>query len=137
MDKRLKYKYHINGAIPELSDTETIFVFGSNLAGLHKLGAALVAKTLFGAQMGNPIGIQGRSYAIPTKDRFIRTLSLSEIRKHVNNFKQFAIDHPEMRFFVTGVGCGLAGYKPYQIAPMFEGIMSNCSFPNNWKPYLK
>ena len=113
-----------------------IFVFGSNLAGRHGKGAALFAKQNHGAIYGQGVGIQGNSYAIPTKDRFIKTLPLSEIRKHVNNFVQFAIAHPELTFNVTRIGCGLAKLNSNDVASLFINAPDNCYFDELWKPCL-
>ena len=136
MTKRLKYKYHRDGRLPAPEDGY-IFVFGSNLGGLHGLGAALVAKRFFGAEQGVGKGLTGLSYAVATKDRFIRTLPLVDIRRNVNEFIEFTHSHPELKFFVTRLGCGLAGYRDTAIAPMFRGANSNCSFAEQWRPYLK
>lgn len=95
-----------------------IFVFGSNLLGYHGAGAALKALE-FGAMMHKPVGLQGSAYAIPTKDANFNPLSLGEIDKYVKRFIQFAKHHPKKQFLVTKIGCGLAGYKEEQIAPMF------------------
>jgi hypothetical protein len=116
----------------------TIFVFGSNLAGRHGAGAALAARKQHGAIYGQGIGLQGNSYAIPTKDGRNRaiplshpsqTLSLSEIRKHVEVFKQFAREHPDLTFEIVPIGCGLAGYRPNDIAPIFADAPTNCKLP--------
>lgn len=96
-----------------------IFVFGSNLAGRHGKGAALYAKQYHGAIYGQGIGLQGNSYAIPTKDARIKTLPLNTIKEYVDDFINFAYKHKELKFIVTPIGCGLAGYKYEQIAPMF------------------
>ena len=101
-----------------------IFVFGSNLAGRHGAGAAFFARQNHGAIYGQGIGLQGNSYAIPTKDLRIKTLPLSAIKKHVDTFIQYAKEHPELMFNVTRVGCGLAGYKDIDIAPMFAECCS-------------
>jgi hypothetical protein len=103
-----------------------IFVFGSNLAGRHGAGAALYALKNRGAILGQGEGLQGESYGIPTKDEWIRTRGLVEIEKSVMVFLEFARLHPELTFYVTPIGCGLAGYKRAQIKPMFEGMPSNC-----------
>lgn len=136
MVKTLNYNYHEDG---KLSDNikEYIFVFGSNLGGFHGRGMALVAKEHFNAEQGVGIGLTGRSYAIPTKDRFIRTLDLSDIKKYIDIFKEFTHEHPEMKFWVTAVGCGLAGYKHYHIASLFRDCNTNCVFPEEWKKYLE
>jgi len=109
-----------------------IFVFGSNLAGRHGMGAARHALRSHGATYGVGEGIQGESYAIPTKDHALKPLPLDEIKKYVDIFKEFARDHQEYRFSVTRVGCGLAGYTDEQIAPMFVGCPSNCDLPDEW-----
>jgi hypothetical protein len=115
--------------------TTKIFVFGSNLAGRHGAGAALYARKHHGAVYGNGKGFQGNSYAIPTKDYYIKTLPLSEIANYVDEFLVFAYNNPEMTFQVTAIGCGLAGYKPEQIAPMFKNCPENCELPEEFKKY--
>lgn len=128
-------KFHIDGTLPTNLE---MFVFGSNLAGRHGAGAAKIAQSMFGAKYGLPSGIMGNAYAIPTKDQNLHTLSLEEIERHINNFisttKFPLLSNHE--FFVTRVGCGLAGYKDHQIAPMFKGAI-NCSFAEEWRPYLE
>jgi len=110
------------------SDME-IFVFGSNLAGRHGKGAALFAKQHHGAIQGQGEGLQGSSYGIPTKDERIRTLPLPRIATAVETFKRFAATRPDLTFKVTAIGCGLAGYTPAQIAPMFRDAPGNCILP--------
>lgn len=100
--------------IETLKENE-IFVFGSNLAGQHLGGAARVARQKFGAKMGRGVGLQGQSYAIPTMQGGIET-----IEPYVNEFIQFAKEHPELKFFVTRIGCGIAGFKDTEIAPLFN-----------------
>lgn len=111
---------------------DRIFVFGSNLAGIHGGGAALDAYQLYGAQMGIGEGLSGSTYAIPTKDAEIRTRPLSDIETSVQTFLRFADSHPQLQFFVTRIGCGLAGYTDGQIAPMFLGAPDNCELPTGW-----
>ncbi|MBX9900999.1 MAG: hypothetical protein K2Y28_09475 [Burkholderiaceae bacterium] len=113
-----------------------IFVFGSNRAGRHGKGAALHAIQHHGAIYGQGEGLQGQSYAIPTKDENIRTLPLRCIAIEVEKFKKFAAEHPELSFNVTAIGCGLAGYIPEQIAPMFSGLTSNVLLPDAFKVVL-
>lgn len=126
------YEFHRN-----VATTATVFVFGSNLAGRHGKGAAVDAVKRFGAIRGVGVGFAGNSYAIPTKDENIRTISLSRIRPHVAEFVDYAKNHPESTFFVTRIGCGLAGYSDQDIAPMFVGSPKNCQFPIEWAPFLK
>lgn len=102
-----------------------IFVFGSNLAGRHGKGAALEARQRYGALYGQGEGLQGNSYAIPTKDRNIKTLPLEHIKVFVERFIDFATAHPELHFAVTAIGCGLAGYSPPDIAPFFKRVPAN------------
>ena len=109
-----------------------IFVFGSNLAGRHGKGAALYARQHYGAIYGQGVGFQGRSYAIPTKDSNMRPLPLGVINGYVESFLVFAWTHPELTFEVTRVGCGLAGYTPAEIGPMFVGAPSNCLLPEGF-----
>ena len=110
-----------------------IFVFGSNLAGRHGKGAALAAKQEHGAIYGKGVGMQGCSYAIPTKDENLNILNLDTIQGHVFVFLAFAAEHPEMQFNITRIGCGLAGYHDAQIAPMFESAPENCVLPEDWE----
>lgn len=109
-----------------------IFVFGSNLAGRHGKGAALFARQNHGAIYGQGIGLQGNSYAIPTKNMSIQVLPLPLIEGFVQEFITFAVEHPEMSFNVTRIGCGLAGYTDEQIAPMFHTAPPNCNLPEGW-----
>ena len=106
-----------------------IFVFGSNLAGRHWKGAALYARQHHGAVYGVGEGRMGNSYAIPTKDVALRTLALVEIERHVRNFLSYAETHQNETFQLTPIGCGLAGYSPADIAPMFEGAPANVKMP--------
>jgi hypothetical protein len=109
-----------------------IFVFGSHLAGRHGRGAALCALKEHGAIYGNGIGRQGNSYAIPTKDFSIKTLPLIEIEKYVKDFLKYAKDNPDLEFYVTKIGCGLAGYTNEQIAPFFKDFPPNCEIDKDW-----
>lgn len=114
-----------------------IFVFGSNTTGRHGKGAALTAKLHFGAKQGQGVGLEGQSYAIPTKNGRLQTLPLSKIEQYVNDFIQFANQHHELKFFVTAIGTGLAGYKHEQIAPMFANAPANCRLPPEWIEILR
>ena len=99
--------------ITELKPNE-IFVFGSNLAGAHGGGAARLAYNRFGAIWGQGVGLQGQSYAIPTMQGGVET-----IKPYVDEFIRFAKQHPEQKFLVTKIGCGIAGFKVDEIAPLF------------------
>jgi hypothetical protein len=96
-----------------------VFVFGSNLAGRHGAGAAKLAMQKFGARYGVGRGLQGQSYALPTKDLEVNTMSLHDIGFEVEQFLRFADKNRHLKFYVTTIGCGLAGYTPSQIAPLF------------------
>ena len=100
--------------ITELKADE-VFVFGSNLAGMHGGGAAYVAFRQFGAVMGCGVGLRGQSYAIPTMQGGVET-----IKPYVDNFIAFAREHPEPFFYVTRIGCGIAGFRDKEIAPLFS-----------------
>ena len=91
-----------------IQDRRIIWVFGSNLAGRHGAGYALYCRIHHGAIYGQGIGLQGDSYAIPTKDRALKLLSLERIREFVEDFVYFALEHPELEFNVSPIGCGLA-----------------------------
>ena len=95
-----------------------IFVFGSNLAGMHGGGAARVAYDRFDAIWGQGVGLQGQSYAIPTMQGGVET-----IKPYVDEFVEFAAKHPEMKFLVTKIGCGIAGFRDEEIAPLFVGAI--------------
>ena len=103
--------------ITELKQNE-IFVFGSNLAGFHGGGAANVAMERFGAIWGQGVGRQGQSYAIPTMHGGPET-----IRPYVSGFIDYASNHPDDTFYVTRIGCGIAGFTPDQIAPLFRDAL--------------
>lgn len=105
--------------ITKLNDNE-IFVFGSNLSGRHGKGAAKIALG-WGARYGQASGIQGKTYGIPTKDASIRrTLTIEEIKPFVDEFIEFAKANENLIFLVTEIGCGLAGLKPKEVAPLFK-----------------
>lgn len=111
-----------------------IFVFGSNEAGRHGKGAAKTAFLRHGAVYGKGVGLYGKSYAIPTKDVNLVPLPLNKIQKYVEQFLRFAdLNKDRYEFTVTEIGCGLAGYHPTQIAPMFKGAPSNCILPVGWR----
>lgn len=112
--------------------TVPVFVFGSNLAGRHGKGAALWARQHRGAIYGQGHGIQGRSYAIPTKGWKMETLPLFLIEGFVQEFLMFAEKYWMKQYQLTPIGCGLAGYTREQIEPMFARAPDNVIWPPEW-----
>ena len=104
-----------------------IFVFGSNLAGRHAGGAARIAADKFGAELGVGVGRTGQTYAIPTMQGGVDT-----IRPYVDDFIEYATQHPELNFLVTRIGCGIAGFRDVDIAPLFAKCKD---MPNVWLPH--
>lgn len=113
------------------------FVFGSNLAGRHGAGAAKFAREQLGAKYGIGAGVTGRCYALPTKDVYLRTLPIEAIQINIELFISIARVFDDELFYVTKVGCGLAGCKDSYIAPLFKGSPRNCRFHLDWKQYLE
>lgn len=116
--------------VNKLGENE-IFVFGSNLAGAHGGGAARLAYERWGAVWGQGVGLQGQCYAIPTMHG-----GPEAIRPYVDEFVAFARSHPDMKFLVTEIGCGIAGFSPSDIAPLFAGVVDvdNIYLPERfWK----
>lgn len=117
-----------------------VFVFGSNEAGIHGGGAAKFARDKRGAIMGQGVGYSGQSYGIPTCSRPTgepnHEIPIEKIEKYIEDFVDFAYEHPELTFQVTQVGCGLAGWKAEQIAPLFVESPDNCYFDTAWKEFL-
>lgn len=129
------FKYHQDGSSPE---PHQIFVFGSNMSGIHGAGAAKAARLQYGAVMGVAEGPTGRCYAIPTVAlRIGGPLPIDKIESAIYRFLRFVAANPKEEFFVTRVGCGLAGYHDMQIARFFKEATSNCNFPETWKEYLE
>ena len=106
-----------------------IFVFGSNLRGMHGGGAAYIAYLKFGAIMGQGVGLQGQSYGIPTMQGGVET-----IKPYVDEFIEFAKAHPTHTFLVTRIGCGIAGFTDDEISPLFEKAhdVENIVLPPGW-----
>lgn len=119
--------------ITDLKPNE-IFVFGSNLEGRHGAGAALLALNRWGAVWGQGTGLQGQTYGIPTMQGGPET-----IEPYVLEFIRFARNHPEKKFLVTEIGCGIAGFRPKDIAPLFRGVLSveNIFLPKRFWEVLK
>lgn len=113
-----------------------IFVFGSNLSGIHGAGAARFAMQKKGATYGQGQGLQGQSYALPTKGKNITFMPLHRVAGYVDDFINYAKSRPDLTFQVTQIGCGLAGFKSDQIAPLFKDAPENCYFDVAWLPFL-
>lgn len=133
---------HEDGTTPQNGE---VFVFGSNLAGRHGKGSALVAVTSYGAQRGQGVGRMSQSYAIPTKDGRPgaapladpqATLALTDIAREVRAFIEYAREHADENFFVVRLGCALASHTDGDIAPLFASAPYNCSLPHPWKDML-
>lgn len=119
--------------ITELKPDE-VFVFGSNIQGAHGGGAAWIAYRQFGAIMGQGVGLQGQSYAIPTMQGGVETIA-----PYVNDFITFAKTHPELFFYVTRVGCGITGFRDDEIALLFADALcvENICLPESFVMVLK
>lgn len=119
-----------------INPAKMVFVFGSNDAGIHGAGAAKFAITK-GAKLGKSYGHHGQSFAIPTKDFTVaNTLPLDRIHDYVRGFLAYARGHRKINFQVTCIGCGLAGLKHEDVAPMFINAPKNCYFDELWRPIL-
>jgi hypothetical protein len=128
-EKSVNKRYaYTPGRIESLLPDE-VFVFGSNLAGHHGGGAARVALDKFGAIYGQGVGLQGQSYAIPTMQGGVETIA-----PYVDEFIEFAIQHPDKFFFVTRIGCGIAGFTDQQMAPLFKDALEleNVALPRSF-----
>ena len=119
--------------ITELKENE-IFVFGSNLEGMHGGGAARLAYNKFGAIWGQGVGLQGQSYGIPTMHGGVEA-----IKPYVDEFIEFAKSHPELTFLVTRIGCGIAGFRDEEIAPLFNECIEieNVILPRSFHSILR
>ena len=123
-----------------LNRRNQIFVFGSNLSGRHGKGAARRAFQMYGAEYGVAIGHINQCYAIPTKDTELKPLELFQIDEFVKQFLAYSTSHPELEFYITRIGTGLAGHKDSDIAPLFnipESARTNLWFDKLWGEYLQ
>lgn len=127
-EKARKAKRTTPDYITELAPNE-VFVFGSNLRGMHGGGAALIAYKKFGAIMGQGVGLQGQSYGIPTMQGGVET-----IKPYVDEFIEFAKTRPDLTFLVTRIGCGIAGFQEWEISPLFKSAhdVENIILPEGW-----
>ena len=132
----MTYQYHDESIVKNL-DEHTVFVFGSNMAGQHADGAARTALEHFGAIKDVGRGWSGQSYAIPTMNEHLQQMPLSQIQHYIDDFKIYTKNHPKMTYFLTSIGCGIAGYKVEEIAPMFKGISHNVIFPASFRPFVE
>lgn len=123
--------------IPNVKLRRQIFVFGSNLAGHHGAGAAKKAMQEYGAIYGQANGLQGNSYAIPTKTAGLLTLPIDAIKHRVDQFLRFAEANPEIDFFVTRVGSGLADHTSRQMAALFKGHTPNVKLDPSYARWLE
>ena len=110
-----------------------IFVFGSNRLGIHGAGAARYAAKELNAKYGIGEGPTGWAYALPTCSTPGCPLTLEQIAEHVATFLNYAENHPERQFFVSAVGCGIAGFGESDIAPLFCNAPANCDLPPYWR----
>lgn len=121
--------------------SQMVFVFGSNLSGIHGAGAAKVAHQRRKAPWGMGEGFfdhspNNKTYALPTKGKNITFMTLAEVKEHVEKFIGFAMSHPLLKFQVTQVGCGLGGFTKEDIAPLFRDAPINCFFDEAWEELL-
>ncbi|MFT4021740.1 MAG: hypothetical protein QM666_09515, partial [Acinetobacter sp.] len=132
----MSYQYHDESVIKDLPEN-TIFVFGSDLAGRHQEGAARIAHLYFGAILGVARGWSGQSYAIPTLNEHLQRVPLSQIQHYIEDFKIYTKNHINSTYFITALGCGQAGYDVADIAPLFQDISTNVIFPESFRPYVE
>lgn len=104
-----------------------VFVFGSNMNGNHAGGAAFVAQERFGAEWGCPEGLRGQSYAIPTLNRNMEKVTRSQLTCSFATFITFCENHPEKVFYLTKIGCGIAGWSIYEVAAIFFNALEHVS----------
>lgn len=126
--------HRIDPAHHHTPDDPRVFVFGSNRRGIHGAGAALYARLRLGAVQGFSEGLMGdRCYALPTCSCPGVPLTIEQVNQHVQTFLAYADSSPTFRFFVSPVGCGLAGFFEHQIAPLFHDAPPNCDLPPGWR----
>ena len=134
--QRKTTEYNLDGIRKFVSElkADEVFVFGSNLDGMHGGGAAYYAFRHFGAMMGCGVGLRGQSYAIPTMQGGVET-----IEPYVSSFISFAKEHPDLFFYVTRIGCGIAGFRDKEIAPLFSEAVAleNVCLPESFAKVIK
>jgi len=132
--------YRITPEYIETLKENELFVFGSNLSGIHGAGGAKLAHKKFGAEWGVGVGFTGQCYAIPTKDYGIsRTLKIDEIKLFIDEFIELASKNINYNFLVTRIGCGLAGYRDDEIALLFKDVVNfdNIFLPQSFWNIIK
>lgn len=126
--------FPVRDMLTSIADPRHIFVFGSNLRGIHGAGAAKTARAYLGAIPGHGKGFMGSCYAIPTKHGPYENMSLEELAWYVESFKKVT-HRRDTIFHVTAIGTGRAGFTHEQIAPLFNGVVC-CYLPIAWRPYI-
>lgn len=145
--KKIKFTPEVINSLEKLEGVCPIFVFGSNVQGEHVGGAALFAFQNCGATYRKGFGFQGGSYAIPTcirltdKDgiRYTKPFdNVNQIKPYVDLFANDAEQYPNMTFYVTKIGCGIAGFKANEVAELFRPClyMENVVLPEEFVRYL-
>jgi protease I len=124
-------------SVPSADPVQEVFVFGSDLAGRHTSGDALIALRRHGAVYGRGVGLQGRSYAIPVRDEQSKLMPVTAIARYVSAFLRFAAIHREMTFHICRIGCERGGYRDDEIAPLFAGAPRNCRLPRGWERFIE
>lgn len=114
----------------ERLEPHQVFVFGSNAEGMHGVAAARTAHERFGAVWGQGSGLQGQSYGVDSMS------GLDVLAREVQGLLAFAAEHPELELLVTEVGCGIAGFTPEQVAPLFRGAPANVLLPERFAAVL-
>jgi hypothetical protein len=137
MNEQIEFQ-RVDALMGDADFGRSIFVFGSNCMGVHGAGAARTAWHKYGAVTGQGEGLQGNSYAIPTRTFIngkIVTLHIDDINLSVKRFLDFALANPYLDFILTRVGCGYAGHTDDEIAPLFAlgQNMSNIYLPLAWR----
>jgi hypothetical protein len=112
-----------------------VFVFGSNMLGMHGAGAAFQALRQYGAEEGVYYGHKGRSFAIPTKNKRWRVMPVHEIKMYTDRLLEYAAANLHLFFVVTRIGCGYSGYTDDEIAPLFNDAPVNCILPTEWRKH--
>lgn len=131
----MPYQYHNESIIEQLPDDQ-VFVFGSNLAGNHRKGAAKTALDKFGAMQGVGRGWSGQSFAIPTQNEHLQAMPIHQVEHYIKDFKIYTKNHPKFIYFITAIGCGSTGFHAKDIAPLFQDISDNVILPIRFKEFL-